>query len=56
MRMRNPSACAWMIVERRDLMVPTNSVVCSIGLGASLTISTAMGGMPPAGLSPPRLR
>ena len=41
-----------MSVERRDLTVPTNSVVCSTGLGSSVTISTAMAGIA-GGVAPP---
>src|SRR5690606_3811466 len=46
MRTRNPSACGWIVADRRDLIVPTNSDVRSRGCDASVTASTGIGGMP----------
>ena len=42
-----PSTCGCTVVERRDLTVPTNSVVCSTGRVARVMASTGMGGGAP---------
>ena len=45
MRVMNPSTCGWILVERRDLTVPTNSVSCSTGFASRVTISTPVAGI-----------
>ena len=52
MRVRKPSTCGWMVVERRDFTVPMNSVASSTGLVASVTTSTPIAGMPPPAARP----
>ena len=47
MRVTKPSTCGCTVVERRDLTVPTNSVVCSTGRSTRVTTSTGIGGAPP---------
>ena len=47
-----PSTCGWIVVDRRDLTVPTNSLVRSTGALPSVTASTAAGGGPPARAAP----
>ena len=53
MRVMNPSTSGWIVVERRDFSDATNSVVCSTGFAASVTISTGIGGGAPPGGPPP---
>ena len=53
MRVRKPSTCGWIVIDRRDFTVPMYSVVSSTGLVASVTTSTAIGGMPPGGAPAP---
>ena len=53
MRGESPSTSGWMVLERRDFSDATNSVVCSTGFAASVTISTGIGGgAPPGGHRP----
>src|SRR5258705_1117058 len=52
----NPSTCGWMLVERSDLTVATNSLVCAIGFGATVIVLTSIAGnapRPPPGPPPP---
>ena len=48
-RVTKPSTCGCTVVERRDLTVPTNSVVCSTGRSTRVTTSTGIAGAPPGG-------
>ena len=47
MAVMKPSTCGCTLVERRDLTVPTYSVIWGTARSASVTTSTGMGGGPP---------
>src|SRR5687767_14693055 len=48
MRRAIPSTCGWIVVERSERTVATNSDVRGTGLGVSVMVFTSVGGMAPA--------
>jgi hypothetical protein len=47
MRRTNPSTCGWIVVDRSDRTVATNSEVRGTGLAVKVIVWTSVGGIAP---------